>query len=473
MRNQHRNISLMIIGWILSTSLQSTLFAQSTDIVTNYSLQNRVFSIIINPTSKVYPLPNKNITPGSETVISNTDTLQRNLNYQIDYVKGRLTIMESSADKIRLTISYTILQPFDTISERLFDGPILLDEESQSVPIPKSRTLSGGKRFSLFEEEKIRSRGSLIRGLKIGSSEGLSLNSGLRLQLDGEVAEGVMLIASMTDQNTPFQPSGNTQSLKEIDKISIGLTGTDFNMNLGDIEVDYRETNFANYRRKLQGGKGSAKIGSWDITLAGAVSRGKFRTAFFTGIEGNQGPYKLGGDDGTINVFVIAGSEKVYIDGERMVRGETNDYVIDYSNSELKFTPYRIITSDSRITVDYEFSDRSYNRSVIATSASSILSDGKVKFGGRFIRESDDRNHPIGIGFNSNEINALSLSGDGNVFVDGGVKVGAGMGAYIKVFNSDIGDSIFSFVGRDADGSFKGDWAVLFTRVEEGKGDFL
>lgn len=472
MRNQIRIISLLIFSWIISTGFQSTILAQSTDIITNYSLLNRVFDLTIYPTVKVFPLPNKNIEPESESVISKSDTLQRDLNYQVDYIKGIITFREVWADTTQLTISYTILQPFETISERLFDGPILLDEETDSTPITKSRTLSGGKRFSLFEEEKIRSRGSLVRGLKIGSSEGLSLNSGLRLQLNGEVAEGVMLVASMTDQNTPFQPSGNTQSLKEIDKISIGLSGSNFNMILGDIEVDYRETNFANYRRKLQGGKGSAKIGSSEISFAGAVSRGKFRTASFIGIEGNQGPYRLTGDDGSINVFVIAGSEKVYIDGERMVRGETNDYVIDYSNSELKFTPYRIITSDSRITVDYEFSDRSYNRSVIASSVSTILSDGKVKFGGRFIRESDDRNQPIGIDFNSNEINALSLSGDGNAFADGGVHVGAGMGAYNKVFNSDSGDSVFSFVGKEADGSFIGEWAVLFTQVGEGKGDY-
>jgi len=471
MNNQNRIVGL-VIGWIFLFVLQSNLSAQSKDMITDYSLLSRVFDLTLDPAVKVYSLQNKNIRPDSETVISLGDTLQRNLKYEIDYENGIITFKEISADTTQLTISYMILQPFDTISERLFDGPIILDEENESGPMAKTRITSVGKRFSLFEEEKIRSRGSLIRGVKIGSSEGLSLNSGLRLQLDGEVAEGVMLVASMTDQNTPFQPSGNTQSLKEIDKISIGLSGADFSMILGDIEVDYQETNFANYRRKLQGGKGRAKIGSSEISLAGAVSRGKFRTVSFTGIEGNQGPYKLGGDEGTINVFVIAGSEKVYIDGERMVRGETNDYVIDYSNADLKFTPYRIITSDSRITVDYEFSDRSYNRSVVASSVSTILSDGKVKFGGRFIRESDDRNQPIGSDFNSSEINALSLSGDGNAFADGGVRVGAGMGAYEKVFNSERGDSIFSFVGRDADGSFIGEWAVLFTQVGAGLGDY-
>ena len=84
MRNQIRIISLLIFSWIISTGFQSTILAQSTDIITNYSLLNRVFDLTIYPTVKVFPLPNKNIEPESESVISKSDTLQRDLNYQVD-----------------------------------------------------------------------------------------------------------------------------------------------------------------------------------------------------------------------------------------------------------------------------------------------------------------------------------------------------------------------------------------------------
>jgi hypothetical protein len=46
----------------------------------------------------------------------------------------------------------------------------------------------------------------------------------------------------------------------------------------------------------------------------------------FTGVEGSQGPYKLKGQNGELYVLVISGSERVYVNGLLLERGENNDY---------------------------------------------------------------------------------------------------------------------------------------------------
>ena len=82
------------------------------------------------------------------------------------------------------------------------------------------------------------------------------------------------------------------------------------------------------------------------------------------GEEGKQGPYQLRGERGETEIIVLAGTERVWIDGEIMTRGEENDYVIEYGSGQVTFTRNRLVTGDSRIEIDFEYSNLRFQRNL-------------------------------------------------------------------------------------------------------------
>jgi hypothetical protein len=85
----------------------------------------------------------------------------------------------------------------------------------------------------------------------------------------------------------------------------------------------------------------------------GAETKGEFRTVQFNGTTGLQGPYPLLSQARTTSDVIIAGTERVSIDGIRVERGPNRDYLIDYDAGTVLFTPRRLITTDTEIAVDF------------------------------------------------------------------------------------------------------------------------
>ena len=70
--------------------------------------------------------------------------------------------------------------------------------------------------------------------------------------------------------------------------------------------------------------------------------------------DGNQGPYKIQGAAGELYILVVSDSERIYINGMLLQRGENKDYVINYNAGEIIFNTTYPISADMRIKVDYQ-----------------------------------------------------------------------------------------------------------------------
>ncbi|MBL7807350.1 MAG: hypothetical protein JNN28_06040 [Saprospiraceae bacterium] len=270
----------------------------------------------------------------------------------------------------------------------------------------------------LWEQSGLTSSGAYTRGLSFGNSQNLVFNSNLNLQLNGKLGNDLELVAALSDNTIPLQPDGTTRQLQEFDRIFIQLKRKNATLTAGDFDLVRPEnTYFPYYFKRLQGAMVSVdqwKIqglpGLGKIRAAAAVSRGKFARQLIQGQEGNQGPYRLQGTEGERFIIVLAGTEKVYIDGQLLRRGQEEDYIIDYNLGELSFTPRRLITKDIRIIVEFEYAVQTYLRSTIAADAAWTLPKTRLVFS--LYSEQDSRNNGGAQELSNTERNRLALAGD-------------------------------------------------------------
>ncbi|OGU54280.1 MAG: hypothetical protein A2V66_11105 [Ignavibacteria bacterium RBG_13_36_8] len=329
---------------------------------------------------------------------------------------------------------------------------------------------------SIFGRD-IQKSGSIVRGFTFGTNNDFTLNSGLRLQLSGRLSDEIEIVAALSDENTPIQPEGNTERLEELDKVFIEVRHSNVVGTFGDYDLKEKYGQFGNIDRKLQGLKGEFNFGDNTGVISLAGSRGKYNTNQFLGQDGVQGPYRIYGANNERYITIIAGSENVYLDGVELIRGENNDYTIEYSNAEIIFTYKRIITSVSRITVDFEYTDRNYRRNFFGTSFKTKYFDDRLKIYFSYYREGDDEANPVDLTLSDEEKRIMEEAGSNrNKAVVSGVKLaepdstGRIIGIYVKVDTLLNNEQFIYYLYNPGDTQALYD--VTFSFVGEGKGDY-
>ena len=334
--------------------------------------------------------------------------------YSVDYPNALVfpsEILLAKNDSLR--INYLVFPEFLTKEYFEFDQAIIVESTGS---MKKLYTLDQSSNESLFTPfEGLNTSGSISRGITIGNNQNAVVDSQLDLQITGKLSDKISIRASIQDANIPTQRGGYTQNLEEFDQIFIELYSDNWNIRAGDVDLQNQNSYFGRFTKKVQGISLGATLahdsGAKTSTFAsGALVRGVFSSSNFIGQEGNQGPYKLVGPDGQLFVLIVSGSEKVYVNGMLLNRGENEDYLIDYNAGEIKFNPTYGITANMRIRVEYQFTERNYTR-FIGYGGGDYTSD-TFDIGAYVYSENDAKNQPLQQSLSSEQVAILQGAGD-------------------------------------------------------------
>jgi len=331
--------------------------------------------------------------------------------YSIDFSKALLTF-KKPIETDSITIEYLRYPDFLTKTYKQLDKNIIVENTDNLDKLYQLSQPSSSKNFIPFDG--LTTSGSISRGVTVGNNQNSVLNSALDLQISGKLNDKVTLRASIQDANIPLQESGYSQRLDEFDQVFIELFSDKWRIRAGDIDLKNTVSYFGGFSKRVQGLAIHANLDKEDsktnVFASGALVRGQFSRSQFRAQEGNQGPYKLQGEHGELFVLIVSGSETVYVNGLALERGENKDYIIDYNAGELIFNATYPVTSEMRITVDYQFSDRNYSR-FVAYGGGNYQSE-KLKIGASVYTENDAKSQPLQQNLSSEQTQILATAGD-------------------------------------------------------------
>ena len=324
--------------------------------------------------------------------------------------------------------------------------------------------------------------GSISRGILFGNNQDLSVNSTLNLELGGKITDRINVQASVTDNNIPIQAGGNTAELQDFDQVFIKLfeeddkaPGNKWELIAGDFVLQRPNSHFLTYLKKTKGLSYDTRMAfgngaRMNVGASAAISKGKFARNVIQGIEGVQGPYRLRGNDAGSFIVVLSGSERVFIDGQLLQRGQENDYIIDYNTAEVVFTAKRLITKDRRIVVEFQYSDKNYARSLVRLDDTYETTKGRLRF--HLYSEQDHRNQPLQQEVGEVERAVLRDAGDDPLAarLTGVDSTGYAIDQVLYAMVDSLGyDSVFVYSNAPDSAVYR----ITFTEVGQGNGDYL
>jgi len=464
-----------VLLFLLTANLTLGQITERTNLTTDVSAR-----LVGNGSSGPYQLRDGYILEGTEEVKRNGLLLHPDSDYSLNYDLGLISFSFTVSSQDTIQINYTKLdlnlrrKYFHR--EMVYSGGEQKSNESGISSGGNSAGISPGitgkeKKWSFLpakSSSELSISGSKTFSLELGSAQDVSLKQGLWLQAKGKTSPNTEILLQVSDQNLPAMPEGTTKRLEELDKVQLTVNSPHFTGTLGDyyLKPSFLELFF--YEKKLKGITSEVRDRSNSLAIALASSQGEYFTNRFLGEENKQGPYYLRGRSGESDLMVLSGTERVWVDGEKMQRGSDNDYTIDYGRGSIQFTPRRLITSDSRITVDFEYSLESYQRDLYSGNLATGILGGKIEFKAGGIWERDNNNHPTDFSLTAEDKSVLKQAGDDRFKAakDGAKLVGAGEGSYDLVYDSS-GNAYYRYLGADS-----GSYNVSFSWVGEKKGSY-
>ena len=296
-----------------------------------------------------------------------------------------LTVILFSQDSTQIDMPQKIGPIVDTLP--FLDSLIVVKKDSvkQNESIKKPINPSPNQSISY----PINASGTFFRGIEMSSQGAGGLSGGLRFQLAGKLSENIRVSGTVTDESIPIQPEGITAALDELDKVYLNVSYPSGELAAGDIMVNNKSGKYNNNKRNVVGVNNRIIKNNTKIKTIIGQSKGKYHRLEMKGEDGRQGPYFLTSKEGLRNVIISAGSETIWLNGNKLSRGEDRDYTIDYASGELTFTPKNLIYFDSDIDIEYQYSESTYKSSYVEAGLEGFIWD-KGRYSISYIDERDN-----------------------------------------------------------------------------------
>ena len=351
-----------------------------------FSLLRRTETFQFKDLPTPFVLKHLPILKGSDQIVINAIRLVKDVDYQIHYPTGTIILLKNYPDDASVQVAYHTL-PF-TIKKQYKRA--LFQQQGPFVERPSRITVTEGRVDQPAETEPslLQVTGTQTFGISTGSGRSLSQNQALQISIDGNVSENVSVTARLSDQDLPIQ--GGTEDLEDLDQKLIQITSPNITATFGDFEGSLGNSEFIFFPRALEGVQveGNFKWGTIHL-IPSSIPKGQSSSKTIRGEEGRS-HYRI--DANGEFVIVKAGSEIVWLNGERMRPGGNNDYIIrDYGDPIIEFTNKHLITSNDVIRVDFEFipEDLAYQRNLYGMSSTLNLPGDRVTVGLAYAVESD------------------------------------------------------------------------------------
>jgi hypothetical protein len=405
------------------------------------------------------------IVPGSDSVLLDGEPLRRGDDYRINALRGTIVLVRPAAGGERLVVRFE-RYPFPFSPVFVSNVPESAGDEIPVAAPARAGAVPDRRRAS--EPYRLRLAGSKTIGVSVGSNRNLGLDQSLKVTMVGTVAKDLEVSAYLTDDDLPVQPAGNTEELKQLDRVYVQVKSKHSLVRLGDFSSELSWFRFSRWKRDLRGVSAEVGAAGQSFISGGGIARGRFRTARIAGREGVQGPYELLPAQRFNSVTILAGTEAVYCDGRPLRRGSENDYTIDYGRGTVSFTERLPVTNDSEIVVDYEVSEFGFDRSTLFAGWTSPTWGGAFSIRTALFQEGDDEESALAGALSAGDRAILAAAGDDpeKAIASGVALVEEGAGDYTAI-NAGSDSAYFAFVETG------GEYRLEFIDVGAGNGDYL
>jgi hypothetical protein len=384
-----------------------------------FSISSEVL-IIDSPDTSEIDLGYSFVIKNSDSLWCGEELLERDSSYIVDYRRGTLRVTRMCSLPLRFKFLHLDFQLNGSYSRWSMD---------MTEPLPAET----------MEDFKQQDGGGLVingnKGLFVDvRATGSDISQSLWMKIGGRAGQ-FDIFGVLSDENIP-QGNVVSQSLREIDEIFIEAASDNVSFRMGDIVTSEEEVD-----KKMLGVSFNWK----ELSGVAGVSKAKYGKITFRAVENKQGPYKISPEEGISGISIIRGSEQVWLNGELLNRGVEKDYMINYLENSLTFTPSVFLDNESVVLVLFQYSIYGESNLFYETTF-----DGN-DYSFSFTREEDFSEKDL--------IESYPDSGFGYRY--SAANVGEENGDY------EFEDSIFVYKGYK-----KGSYEVYFEWVGEGNGEY-